>query len=200
MSLLRAIRHFDAILSYPRQSLRDFLSYPYPKRTLSMFWDLHLPLSLLYPLSAILSPYLHSLDNFPLEHVFLPFFLLCLLLFFAAVYDRMFAYASPRLKVSASSLEKRQAHSNIAFYFHLPLAGIGPFFFFHPALGYIMIFAAMLWSSFHSIEFLSAAYQVSRARSLSYWFMSIIFLLIPLAVLLFLFSLLSNINDFIKLL
>ena len=192
MSLSKAIHHLNTILSGPRRALQDLLARS-NRSTLSLFWRLHLPLALLFPLSSLATPYSHTLKYFPWGHVFLPFFLLCFFLFFAAIYDRISRHSNPKLKISVFP---NQDNSNIAFYFHLPVAGVGPFFFFHPTLGYVMLFIAELWSTLYSIEYLAATQEISRARSLTYWIMSIIFILIPLAALLLFFSLLRSIEEF----
>lgn len=197
MSLGNAVLHFDSVLSKPRQSLKNFLDHN-PVGTFSLFSSLHLPLGALFPISALASPYLHtfSSSSWSWSYVFMPFFILCLFLFFAAIYDRIVEYASPNLKLPPPS-QKR--NSNIAFYFHLPVAGVGPFFFFHPYLGYAMLFLAELWSTLYSLEYMAAAHKISRARSLSYWIMSFIFLLLGFAALLFLFTLFRSIEELMEL-
>ncbi len=202
MSLPKAIVHLYHILYHPHQSLENFMKQV-PQRSLVLFWQLYLPLLFLFPIAVLLGPYYHITKQGPLfwsavlKYGLYPPALIVSFLLLAAVYDRVVENAQPKL---IAGWQPKHELRNIAFYYHLPVAGVGFFFFLHPWLGYFMLCFAELYSLFYSWQFITAIHGISRIRALTYWFMSLIMLYIPLFLIITINAFLGSCNNLLQIL
>ena len=139
MNLIYAAWHLNNILRDHPIAL-ETLSKRIPYSIFSIYWQLHLPLLLLFPIAGLLSfnhcftqssPFPVGLwqQNFSWRDVWLPTVIIHSLLLLAVVYDRIVENAQPKLNVKSDlTMNNKQPVRNIALYFHLPTCGVSAFF------------------------------------------------------------------------
>ncbi|MCB1325251.1 MAG: hypothetical protein H7A21_07235 [Spirochaetales bacterium] len=146
----------------------------------------HLPLLILLPVAALLSPAGWLIG--PNLGIFLraiaPVFAVLGILFVAIVFDRVLEYSrTPSIQPPAGPPDR-----HLALYLSLPVSALAPFFFLHPLLGYLMLALSAAFCLYQSLEYAAAHFERSRARILAQFVSAIIALMIPVAALLFLLN------------
>ena len=140
--LRETIGDLEAVFRDDKGALAGFLNRP--ARTMrSLFFTVHLPLLLLFPVFSLLCPY-RWISGGRLSwtgEVFAPLVLVLGAMVLAGIYDKLLEYGtlSPLYDVEKPELK------NVALFLHLPLASGGLAFFVHPVAGYAMIFT--LWAN-----------------------------------------------------
>ena len=185
MQFKEALWHCSFILRSPRKAYENFLAYE-GETISSLYKKWHLPLSLCVPISVLISPHSYILGYFPYYNFILPFCIISFFLLIAAVYDCILWYSRPYIRVGFYDLKLR---FGIAFFFHLPVTSVSFFFFIYPLLGYFFLFVAEIVAILYSIEAAARMYEISRARSLSYFIMALIFFVFVLGFFLFVLQL-----------
>lgn len=185
-----AIERLGAVFRNPRESAVAFLGEGL-ETARSVFLRWHLPLLLLYPVAIWLCPLTWIFSGGPSwKSALAPLGLALGSLALAFALDRTVQYSvEPRVRTPEES-EPR----NVAFFLFLPVSGAGLFFLIHPAVGYLALFAAALFSLYNSLETLAWMYSRSRARILTDLIVAVTLLLLPLLVFFGLLNLLNSVR------
>ena len=164
MNPVAALEDLERIARSPTEAIQSFVGRG-RSRTWEIFWQRHVPLLALYPISALLCPYSHIFGRGPSlsTHVLLPLGLVLCILAQAALFDRVLEYSSHR----TLEVEDGPDFSQIAFYLHLPLSAGGAFFLIHPGVGYLMLFAAAAYCVSLAIGAQCRARGINLARALT---------------------------------
>lgn len=190
MNIFQAAKHLACILQQPEQAYLH-LNKSKLKKVSTILCKLYLPLLAIYPLAIALSPWSYMQSKFPLKHLWLAPGFACACIFFAIIYDRILENAIPKIKIKWNT----QATHHVALYFHLSICSVGPFFLIHPICGYFMLFVAVIFANLCSIEYSTVARDISRARAIACWFLTLLFFMLPLALLLLIYNIMYSFSD-----
>ena len=183
MQLTRATRYLQEIFRDPAAATAAFLrETPRGATALQIFYRLHLPLLLTYPIAAALSPLVHLSRRglSPIKHIILPLMLVAAFYVLALLFDRVIRYAQhPRLEDPDETPIR-----DVALFLHLPLAAAGIFFVIHPLLGLLTTVLAGLHCIWISLDTTATCYGLSRAKAITHWISALFLLLIPVTALL----------------
>ena len=173
------------------------------KSSLTIFLRLHLPLLILSIIACLFAPSnflnfkfdsllsLKKAQSFSLTQTLLPIFLILIFIFYTILFDNFLEFQKPKLD---TIYNKENPYPNLSLLISLPIAGVGVFFFFHKLLGYAMFLICIIRCVYFSLEYSAANYNLTRARVLTFWITTGIFILFNILIL----SLLINIYDTIK--
>jgi hypothetical protein len=89
-----------------------------------------------------------------------------------------------------------EASKNTALFLTLPLLSTGPFFFLHPALGYLFLLIFTVYFTMHSVTLVSLYQGLTPARAWVIWLFSVFLLIVPLIAFLGFFNILTSIQIF----
>lgn len=164
MTLTLALDDLERMARSPTEAIAAFVGRG-RSRSWAVFRERHLPLLVFYPLAGLLCPYSYVFGRGPnfAMHVLVPFTLALLALVQAVLFDRILEYESHR----TLEVEGEPDHSQLALYLHLPVSAGGLFFFIHPVFGYLLLFAALAYSTTLSLTEQARARNISLARSIT---------------------------------
>ncbi|MCB1174538.1 MAG: hypothetical protein KDK39_13290 [Leptospiraceae bacterium] len=145
--------------------------------TSQMFFRLHIPLLVSFPLAMLFSPFSWWHGWSSMKYVLvLSMIMLLGPLIIALVHDLLLRY----MQIPRTDLLEPYQPGNSSLYALVPLMSTGVFYFFHPALGLVVQLIAVVYSFLLTIRLSSSIYQYSRARVLANLVQSIMVLFIPL--------------------
>ena len=198
MNFSHSLSQLTNLLLNTHQAFITYLESKESKKTSSyLFLKLHLPLLFLTFISVSIAPYNFLLKEYSWANVMFVFVLISFFLLISLIYDRFSLYVHPVLKIPREEEEKQQRILNIAFFFQLPICGIGFFFFIHPYLGYSLLILIELFSTILSWEYTAFTRRISRARSISYWLFTCSLIMLLICLVLFLFAIIRSVKLFI---
>lgn len=166
---------------YNHRAAVDHFHRNHSRSAREVFRDIHLPLLLLSPFFYILSPVrLMGGGPFFRTSLLFPTVLMVLGLLLAMTFDRLSENADGPMVEDPLRPDRK----NLALFLHLPVTGSGIFYFFHPAIGSVVLFASLIFSVIASVDAGAWIYHRSRIRSFNLYLLAIFLYLIPLLLLL----------------
>ena len=191
MDLRQAIAILEKLYYRPHDLLEDLKKWDGLHKN-QVIWRLHLPIYLLILPFLLLSPFAIYYSLFSLKYYAIPCGLLVISLVLASSHDYVqYYFGSP---VS----ERAEKINHFSLLAHLSVGASFPFFFFHPGLGIIFLLISLVYAQFLAVDLYARAKKKSHAVIWGHNLMSMIFFLIPLAIVLFILNVWQNILFFYK--
>lgn len=179
------LEELESILTDAPSAAKRVVEENIPARDL--FIRTHLPFLLLFPVFHFLSPmgpiFFGNFSSWKLIIPALTFALATLML--AITFDKILLHRSP----PPTDIRGVRVPTNIALKLHLPVSASGFFFFFHPAVGFAMLFLSIGLSIQRTVRNAAALHELGRRRAIIYYLSAIILWLGIIAVILFLWNL-----------
>ncbi len=191
MRLLQPVRDLRAIFADYIAAAREHGSRPV-SASFRFLRENHLGLVLLYPVFALACPYVWIVKGriSPATQIVMPVLLVGVFLLLALLYDKIMEHSRP------PSLPEDKEIRNLAVFLHLPVSAAGMFFFLHPGLGYLMVFAAAIYSILMSIRAQSLAHGRGLGDAFSRYIGAGLLLMVPLVLMLLAFNILRTVRIF----